>query len=95
MTAPLAKIAGCPEVVAFTPSNAEGGSRTVFWQRSTSRVSTEIYRIGGVQAVGAMAYGTVTLRAVDKIFGPGNAYVCEAKRQVFGTVGVDSLPGPE
>jgi histidinol dehydrogenase len=48
----------------------------------------------GVQAIGAMAYGTTTINAVDKIYGPGNAYVCEAKRQVFGTVGVDSLPGP-
>jgi histidinol dehydrogenase len=54
----------------------------------------EVYRVGGVQAVGAMAYGTTTIPAVDKIYGPGNAYVCEAKRQVFGTVGVDSLPGP-
>jgi histidinol dehydrogenase len=53
-----------------------------------------VYRFGGVQAIGAMAYGTSTLQAVDKVFGPGNAYVCEAKRQVFGTVGVDSLPGP-
>jgi histidinol dehydrogenase len=47
-----------------------------------------------VQAIGAMAYGTTTIRPVDKVYGPGNAYVCEAKRQVFGTVGVDSLPGP-
>src|SRR5208282_5752077 len=54
----------------------------------------EVYRIGGVQAIGAMAYGTQTIAAVDKIFGPGNAYVCEAKRQVFGAVGVDLLPGP-
>jgi histidinol dehydrogenase len=54
----------------------------------------EVYRIGGVQAIGAMAYGTSTIPAVDKVYGPGNAYVCEAKRQVFGTVGVDSLPGP-
>jgi histidinol dehydrogenase len=47
-----------------------------------------------VQAIGAMAFGTTTIPGVDKVFGPGNAYVCEAKRQVFGTVGVDSLPGP-
>jgi histidinol dehydrogenase len=47
-----------------------------------------------VQAIGAAAYGTLTVPAVDKVYGPGNAYVCEAKRQVFGTVGVDSLPGP-
>ena len=54
----------------------------------------EVYRVGGVQAIGAMTYGTAHIPAVDKVFGPGNAYVCEAKRQVFGTVGVDSLPGP-
>src|SRR5213076_3191833 len=54
----------------------------------------EVYRLGGVQAIGAMAFGTTTIAPVDKVFGPGNAYVCEAKRQVFGTVGVDSLPGP-
>src|SRR5436189_1404613 len=54
----------------------------------------EIYKVGGVQAVGAMAFGTTTLRAVDKIFGPGNAYTCEAMRQVFGVVGVNGLPGP-
>ncbi len=94
MTAPLARIAGCPEVVAFTPSNAEGKIADGLLAALDLSGVTEIYRIGGVQAVGAMAYGTVTLRAVDKIFGPGNAYVCEAKRQVFGTVGVDSLPGP-
>jgi histidinol dehydrogenase len=55
---------------------------------------TEVYAVGGVQAIATMAYGTETIRAVDKIFGPGNAYVCEAKRQVFGAVGVDLLPGP-
>ncbi|MBV1836667.1 histidinol dehydrogenase [Acetobacter estunensis] len=55
---------------------------------------TEIYRIGGAQAVGAMAYGTKTIRPVDRIVGPGNAYVAEAKRQVFGRVGIDSIAGP-
>ncbi len=54
----------------------------------------EIYRIGGAQAVGAMAYGTATIPAVDRIVGPGNAYVAEAKRQVFGHVGIDSIAGP-
>jgi histidinol dehydrogenase len=54
----------------------------------------EVYRIGGVQAVAAMAYGTETIPAVDKVFGPGNAYTVEAQRQVFGTVGVALLPGP-
>lgn len=55
---------------------------------------TEIYRVGGAQAVGALAYGTQTIAAVDKIVGPGNAYVAEAKRQVFGTVGIDMIAGP-
>jgi histidinol dehydrogenase len=55
---------------------------------------TEIYRIGGAQAVGAMAFGTATIRPVDRIVGPGNAYVAEAKRQVFGRVGIDSIAGP-
>lgn len=55
---------------------------------------TEIYRVGGAQAVGAMAYGTQTIRPVDRIVGPGNAYVAEAKRQVFGHVGIDSIAGP-
>ncbi len=55
---------------------------------------TEIYRIGGAQAVGALAYGTATIAPVDKIVGPGNAYVAAAKRQVFGTVGIDMIAGP-
>ncbi|KAA8387329.1 histidinol dehydrogenase [Acetobacter tropicalis] len=55
---------------------------------------TEIYRVGGAQAVGAMAFGTKTIRPVDRIVGPGNAYVAEAKRQVFGHVGIDSIAGP-
>ncbi len=55
---------------------------------------TEVYRIGGAQAIGALAYGTETIRPVSKIFGPGNAYVAAAKRQVFGTVGIDTIAGP-
>src|SRR5690606_17066609 len=55
---------------------------------------TEIYRIGGAQAVAALAYGTETIAPVDKITGPGNAYVAEAKRQVFGKVGIDMIAGP-
>ena len=54
----------------------------------------EVYKVGGIQAVGAMAYGTKTIKAVDKVFGPGNAFVMEAKRQVLGTIGIDLLPGP-
>jgi histidinol dehydrogenase len=94
MTVTLASIAGCPEIAVYTPSNAEGKIADGMLAALHLAGATEVYRIGGVQAIGAMAYGTSTLKPVDKIFGPGNAYVCEAKRQVFGTVGVDSLPGP-
>jgi histidinol dehydrogenase len=94
MTATLAKIAGCPEIVVFTPSDHDGKVADGILAALHLVGVEEIYRVGGVQAIGAMAYGTTTIQPVDKIFGPGNAYVCEAKRQVFGTVGVDSLPGP-
>ncbi len=94
MTVTLANIAGCPEIAVFTPSNAEGRVADGLLAALHLLGVTEVYRFGGVHAVGAMAYGTTTIPAVDKVFGPGNAYVCEAKRQVFGTVGVDSLPGP-
>jgi len=94
MTAVLARIAGCPEIAAFTPSKHGGEIAPGLLAALHLAGVTEVYRIGGVQAIGAMAFGTETIPAVDKIFGPGNAYVCEAKRQVFGTVGVDSLPGP-
>ena len=94
MTVTLAKIAGCPEIAVFTPSNADGKLATGLLAALHLSGITEVYCFGGVQAIGAMAYGTTTINAVDKIYGPGNAYVCEAKRQVFGTVGVDSLPGP-
>ncbi len=94
MTATLAKIARCPEIAVFTPSNADGKVADGMLAALNLVGIEEVYRVGGVQAVGAMAYGTTTIPPVDKVFGPGNAYVCEAKRQVFGTVGVDSLPGP-
>ncbi len=94
MTATLAKIAGCPEIAVFTPSNSQGKIADGLLAAFDLIGIEEVYRIGGVQAIGAAAFGTLTVPAVDKVFGPGNAYVCEAKRQVFGTVGVDSLPGP-
>lgn len=94
MTVTLAKIAGCPEVVVFTPCNAEGRIADGLLAALHLLGVTEVYRIGGVQAIGAMAFGTTTIRPVDKIFGPGNAYTCEAMRQVFGIVGVNGLPGP-
>jgi len=94
MTATLAHIAGCPEIVVCTPSNTQGKVADGLLAALHLVGVKEVYRIGGVQAIAAMAYGTESIPAVDKIFGPGNAYVCEAKRQVFGTVGIDSLPGP-
>ncbi len=94
MTATLARIAGCPEIAAFTPSGPGGRVSPDLLAALGLAGVDEVYRVGGVHAIGAMAYGTRTIPAVDKIFGPGNAYVCEAKRQVFGTVGVDLLPGP-
>jgi histidinol dehydrogenase len=94
MTATLAKIAGCPEIAVFTPSDPSGKVAPGLLAALHLVGVEEVYRVGGVQAIGAMAYGTTNVMAVDKIFGPGNAYVCEAKRQVFGTVGIDSLPGP-
>ena len=94
MTATLARIAGCAEIAAFTPSGADGRVAPDLLAALDLAGIGEVYRVGGVQAIGAMAYGTASIPAVDKIFGPGNAYVCEAKRQVFGQVGVDLLPGP-
>lgn len=94
MTATLARIAGCPEIAVCTPSGAGGRIASELLAALHAVGVGEVYRIGGVQAIGAMAYGTATIPGVDKIFGPGNAYVCEAKRQVFGVVGVDLLPGP-
>ncbi len=94
MTATLARIAGCPEIAVFTPTGADRRVAPGLLAALELAGIGEVYRIGGVQAIGAMAYGTATIPGVDKIFGPGSAYVCEAKRQVFGTVGVDLLPGP-
>jgi len=94
MTVTLAQLAGVPEIAVFTPCNREGRVAGRLLAALQLCGVTEIYRVGGVYGVGAMAYGTRTVPAVDKVFGPSNAYVCEAMRQVFGTVGVGGLPGP-
>ena len=94
MTAVLAKLVGCPEIVVCTPPQADGSIAPAMLAALNLVGIDQVYRIGGVQAVAAMAYGTESVPAVDKIFGPGNAYVMEAKRQVLGTVGIDLLPGP-
>lgn len=94
MTVTLAKVAGCPEIVVCTPCNREGEINPALLFAARIAGATEIYRVGGAQAVAAMAYGTPTIRHVQKVFGPGNAYVVAAKRLLFGHVSVDLLPGP-
>lgn len=94
MTAVLAKLVGCPEIIVCTPPQADGSIAPAMLAALNLVGVDQVYRLGGVQAIAAMAYGTESVPAVDKIFGPGNAYVMEAKRQVLGTVGIDLLPGP-
>jgi len=94
MTAVLAKLVKCPQIVVCTPPDAAGNIAPGMLAALAMVGIDEVYKVGGVQAIGAMAYGTQTIPAVDKIYGPGNAFVMEAKRQVLGTVGIDLLPGP-
>ncbi len=94
MTCTLAAAAGVPEIVAVTPAGPDGSVHPALLAALAECGATEIYRVGGAQAIAALAYGTKTVRPVQKIFGPGNAYVVEAKRQVFGRVAIDLLPGP-
>ena len=94
MTITLAKVAGCREIVVCTPCGKDGGINPALLFAVRAAGATEIYRIGGAQAIAAMALGTETIRPVQKVFGPGNAYVVAAKRLLFGHVAVDLLPGP-
>ncbi|HWN94027.1 MAG TPA: histidinol dehydrogenase [Methylomirabilota bacterium] len=94
MTVTLAQVAGCPEIVVCTPCNAAGEINPALLFAARTAGATEIYRVGGAQAIAAMAYGTPTIRHVQKVFGPGNSYVVAAKRLLFGHVAVDLLPGP-
>ncbi|MGD0251488.1 MAG: histidinol dehydrogenase [Verrucomicrobiota bacterium] len=94
MTITLAKAAGCLEIVACTPCGRDGGINPALLFTTRAAGATEIYRVGGAQAIAAMAYGTKTIRRVQKIFGPGNAYVVTAKRLLVGHVAIDLLPGP-
>lgn len=93
MNAVPAKVAGVPRIVMVVPSPRGELNPLVLAAARLAGVE-EIYRVGGAQAVAALAYGTETVRPVVKIVGPGNAYVAAAKRQVFGTVGIDSIAGP-
>src|SRR2546426_5910369 len=94
MTVTLAKVAGCPEIVICTPCGKDGAINSALLYAARTAGATEIYRMGGAQAIAAMAYGTATMRHVQKVFGPGNAYVVAAKRLVVGHVAIDLLPGP-
>jgi histidinol dehydrogenase len=94
MTVTLAAAAGVKEIVVATPPDKEGSINDALLYALRAAGATEIYKMGGAQAIAAMAFGTKTIQSVQKIAGPGNAYVVEAKRQVFGEVSIDLLPGP-
>lgn len=94
MTCTLAEAAGVPEIVAVTPAGPDGKVHPALLAALSRCGASEIYRVGGAQAIAALAHGTNTILPVQKIFGPGNSYVVEAKRQVFGKVAIDLLPGP-
>lgn len=91
-----AQVAGVPEIVMATPPSTGGqeGVNPYILVAAAEAGVTEIYRVGGAQAIAALAYGTETITPVDKICGPGNIYVALAKREVYGTVNIDSLAGP-
>ena len=94
MDAIPAKIAGCERVVMVTPPMKNGKVNPVILAAARVAGVDEIYKVGGAQAIAALAYGTESIPRVDKIVGPGNAYVAEAKKQVFGTVSIDMIAGP-
>ena len=94
MTAIPARMAGVAEIVLVSPPGRDGALNPAVLAAAERAGVTEAYRIGGAQAVGALAYGTRTIRRVDKIVGPGNIYVALAKARVFGDVGIDMLAGP-
>src|ERR1017187_3883676 len=94
MTIPLARVAGCREIVVCTPCDRNAQLNPALLYAARRVGATEIYRIGGVQAIAALALGTKTIRPVQKIFGPGNAYVVAAKRLLYGYTAMDLLPGP-
>jgi len=93
MSAVAAKVAGVPELVMVTPTPGGDLNAPVLAAAALAGVD-RIYRVGGAQAIAALAFGTATIAAVDKIVGPGNAYVAAAKRRVFGRVGIDMVAGP-
>ena len=94
MTVTLAKVAGCQEICVCTPPGADGSVNTDLLHACRMAGASEVCKVGGAQAIAAMAYGTRIIRSVQKIYGPGNAYVVAAKRLLFGHVAIDLLPGP-
>lgn len=94
MDAIPAKIAGCREVVITTPPGANGKINPVILAAAFVAGVDKIFKVGGAQAIAALAYGTESITQVDKIVGPGNAFVAEAKKQVFGRVSIDMIAGP-
>ncbi|MDB6139168.1 MAG: histidinol dehydrogenase [Verrucomicrobiaceae bacterium] len=94
MTVTFAAAAGVPEIVVCTPCGKDGTVNPGLLSALKIAGATEIYKIGGSQAIAALAFGTATIKPVLKIAGPGNSYVVEAKRQAFGVISIDLLPGP-
>ena len=94
MAAIPAKIAGCREVIMTTPPNAQGKINPAILAAASVAGVDRIFKSGGAQAIAALAYGTESIPRVDKIVGPGNAFVAEAKKQVFGQVSIDMIAGP-
>lgn len=94
MCAVTARVAGVKEVVVTTPAGKDGQVSPVLLAAAKIAAVDAVYQVGGAQAIGALAYGTETIKKVDKIVGPGNIFVVTAKRQVYGQVDIDGLPGP-
>ncbi len=94
MDAVPAKIAGCKEIIMVTPPSANGKVNPVILAAAKIAGVDRIFKVGGAQAIAALAYGTETVPKTDKIVGPGNAFVAEAKKQVFGAVSIDMIAGP-
>lgn len=89
-----AKIAGCPQIVMVTPPGRDGKINPAILAAASIAGVDKIFKVGGAQAIAALAYGTESIPKVDKIVGPGNAFVAEAKKQVFGMVSIDMIAGP-
>lgn len=89
-----AKIAGCPQLVMVTPPGRDGKVNPAILAAASIAGVNRIFKVGGAQAIAALAYGTESIPRVDKIVGPGNAFVAEAKKQVFGRVSIDMIAGP-